>query len=192
MSSPESRGAKTLDDIDIMLIAIWSFVGSAVLFAIMGLCCCCCVSISPSSPNPHPKLTYISLIQCGGTSKNESSDFPNPEVPLDDLESVWPRSPESVLRADSVETLPRYTAVDDPPKYARSVASASRWSRPFVCLTGTCGRAGVGLGVFVTDIRSTVFCGRFCWLRCMILYLFFYQIFFIALSLFSVVLYTSK
>lgn len=144
-----------------MLIAIWSFVGSAVLFAIMGLCCCCCVSISPSSPNPHPKLTYISLIQCGGTSKNESPDFSNPEVPLDDLESVCLTYPESVLRADSVETLPRYTEVDDPPKYARSLASESRWSRPFICLTGTCGRAGAGLGVFVTDIWSTFFVAVF-------------------------------
>lgn len=42
---------------------------------------------------------------------------------LDELESAWPRYPERVLRADSVETLPRYSAVDGPPKYARSVRS---------------------------------------------------------------------
>ena len=42
---------------------------------------------------------------------------------LDELESAWPRYPERVLRADSVETLPRYSAVDGPPKYTRSVRS---------------------------------------------------------------------
>ena len=129
MSPLESRGAKKLDDIHIMLIVTWSFVGAAVLCAILGFCCCCCVSISPSSPNPRPKLTFISLIQCGGGPSKDKPSDPEPEVDLDELESAWPRYPESVLYAESVETLPRYSAVDDPPRYTRSVESEHCWSR---------------------------------------------------------------
>lgn len=120
MFSLKSRQVITIDMGTISLIAIWCFVGVAFLV----LCCClCCVSISPSSLDPHTNLTYISLTQCdSGTSKREFSDS-EPEVDLDELESAWPRYPERVLCADSVETLPRYSAVDGPPKYTRSVRS---------------------------------------------------------------------